>query len=170
MLDIGPEERAELQVLMRGAGAAHVRIKAVALWNLSLGKSRREVAAFLGVSGASVSAWVRRYREEGVSGLAVRAGRGRPGRARPGELEEVLRQSPRAFGLERTRWTLRALAQVAPSLRGFSDMGVWKVLRRMGYRYKRGQPQLTSPDPEYAQKRGVWSRPSRKRWNSQERS
>lgn len=163
MLEIGPKDRAELRGLMRREGAAHVRTKAVALWNLSRGKSRREVAGFLGVSGASISSWSRRYREEGVAGLRVRHGRGRPAQARPEELEEVLRQSPRAFGLAQTRWTLRALAQVVPSLRGFSDMGVWKVLRRMGYRYKRGQPQVTSPDPEYGKKRGGWYGPLGKR-------
>ena len=75
-------------------------------------------------------------------------------------MEQVLRQSPRSFGLAQTRWTLRALTQVAPSLRGFSEMGVWKVLNRMGFRYKRGQPHLFSPDSQYEEKRGGWFRPS----------
>lgn len=160
MLQLSDEESKELQRLMRRAEKPHVRMKAAALWNLSRGKTRREVAEFLGASTVSVGAWAKRFRDEGVAGLAIRPGRGRPARAQEAEVEQVLRQSPRSFGLAQTRWTLRALAQVAPSLRGFSEMGVWKVLNRMGLRYKRGQPHLSSPDPQYDEKRGGWFKPS----------
>ena len=163
MLEVSEAQRGELRGLMRRARQPHVRVKAIALWNLSQGRTGEAVADFLGVSRASVSTWARRFRAEGVAGLATRPGRGRPARAQPAEVEAVLRQSPRAFGLPQTRWTLRTLAQAVPSLRGFSEMGVWKVLQRMGYRYKRGQPQLTSPDPAYAEKRGAWSRLSKQR-------
>ena len=160
MLQLDNDESRELQRLMRRAEKPHVRMKAAALWNLSRGKTRREVAEFLGVSVVSVSAWAKRFRAEGLAGLAIRPGRGRPARAQEAEVEQVLRQSPRSFGLAQTRWTLRALSQVVPSLRGFSEMGVWKVLHRMDLRYKRGQPHLHSPDPEYEEKRGGWFRPS----------
>jgi transposase len=158
MLQLSDEESKELQRLMRRAEKPHIRVKAAALWNLSQGKTRREVAEFLRVSTVSVSAWVKRFRAEGVVGLAIRPGRGRPARAQEAEVEQVIRQSPRSFGLAQTRWTLRALAEVVPSLRGFSEMGVWKVLQRMGMHYKRGQPHLSSPDPQYEEKRGGWFR------------
>jgi transposase len=160
MLQLAEKDGKELRQLMRRAVKPHLRMKAVALWNLGQGKTRREVAEFLGVSQASLSAWAKRFRAEGVAGLAIRPGRGRPARAQVAEVEHVLRQSPRVFGLTQTRWTLRALAQVVPSLQGFSEMGVWKVLNRSGYRYKRGQPHLSSPDPQYEEKRGGWWRPS----------
>lgn len=158
MLQMSVHEHEELRTLMRRAEKPYVRMKATALWNLARGKSRQEVAGFLGVSLVSVAAWVTRYRQEGVAGLAVRPGRGRKARASASEVEAYLRQSPRAFGLSQTRWTLRALAQAVPSLRGFTAAGVWKVLERAGFRYKRGQPSLHSPDPAYAEKRGRWSR------------
>ena len=160
MLRLSDEERQELRRLMRRSERPHIRVKATALWNLSQGKTQREVGEFLGVSTVSLRAWVQRFRREGAPGLAIRPGRGRPARARVAEIKEVLQQTPRSFGLPQTRWTLSALAEVVPSLRGFSQMGVWKVLRRMGYHYKRGQPHLTSPDPEYQEKRGGWFRPS----------
>lgn len=160
MLQIGEQDMRELQRLMRQAGRPHLRMKATALWNLGRGKSRREVADFLGVSLVSISAWSQRFREHGVAGLAIQPGRGRRGRADAAEVEHYIRQSPRAFGLPQTRWTLRALAQRVPSLRGFTDMGVWKVLQRAGFHYKRGQPYLHSPDPAYGEKRGAWIRRS----------
>jgi transposase len=108
--------------------------------------------------GFDLAPYARRFREDGVAGLVIRPGRGRQARAVTAEVEQHLRQSPRAFGLTQTRWTLGALAQAAPSLRGFTTMGVWKVLQRAGFRYKRGQPYLHSPDPEYGEKKGAWTR------------
>lgn len=162
MVSWSQEEQATLRRLMRTAPQPHLRVKATALWNLGVGRRASEVAAFLGVSRGSLRNWVRRFAAEGAAGLAVRPGRGRPSRADPAEVEAYVRQSPRGFGLLQTRWTLRALAQTVPSLRGFTDMGVAKVLHRLGFRYKRGQPQLHSPDPEYGEKRGAWRRSSRR--------
>lgn len=162
MVSWSEEEQGLLRRLMRTAPQPHRRMKATALWNLGLGRSAGEVAAFLGVSRGSLRSWARRFAAEGEAGLALRPGRGRPSRVDPAEVEAYLRQSPRTFGLPQTRWTLRALAQTVPGLRGFTDMGVWKVLNRLGFRYKRGQPRLHSPDPEYGEKRGSWSRSSRR--------
>ena len=162
MMDISGADMDELRKLMRRGPQPHLRVKATALWNLGRGKTGREVADFLGVSTTSISNWVRRLRDEGVAGLAIRAGRGRKPKADTSEVERYLRQSPRTFGRAQTRWTLAALAKVVPTLQGFSEMGVWKVLNRMGYRYKRGQPSLHSPDPQYEEKKGLWIRLSAK--------
>jgi transposase len=152
----------ELVRLMKHARAPHVRIKAVALWNVGAGRSQREVAEFLGIGLRSVNRWVNRFRGEGGTALLVRPGRGRRPRVQLEELQRYVRQSPRVYGLPQTRWTLRALAQTVPSLKGFTDAGVYYALVRAGYRYKRGQPHLHSPDPEYEEKRGGWFRPSRR--------
>lgn len=169
MLEVSEQAMRELQRLMRQATQAHLRVKATALWNLGRGKTRREVADFLRVSPASVSAWTKRFKEQGVGGLAIRPGRGRRVRADAAEVESYLRQSPRTFGLTQTRWTLRALAQVVPGLHGFTEMGVWKVLQRAGFHYKRGQPYLHSPDPAYGEKRGAWTRRSERQPPIQEK-
>ena len=155
MLEIDEQDMKELRTLMRRAERPYLRIKAAALWNLGRGRTAREVADFLGVSTTSISNWTRRFRSEGISGLAVRPGRGRKARADVSEVERYVRQSPQSFGLVQTRWTLHALAQVVPSLEGFTEMGVWKVLKRAGFRYKRGQPYLHSPDPQYEEKKGA---------------
>jgi transposase len=161
VLKASPDELQELQSLMRRAPKAHVRRRATALWNLAEGRSQREVASFLGASRSSIVFWKRSFEEEGLRSMGIRPGRGRPRRADAAEIEAMLRQSPRNFGVEQTRWTLASLAQVVPSLRGFSDSGVWRALRRSGLSYKRGQPLLHSPDPHYDKKRGPESSASR---------
>jgi len=71
------------------------------------------------------------------------------------ELQEVVRRSPRLYGLKRSRWWLDGLRQVVSWLRRLSLAGVHKLLRRLGIRYKRGRRYVHSPDPEYDQKMAV---------------
>jgi len=71
------------------------------------------------------------------------------------ELQEVIRRSPRLYGLKRSRWWLDGLRQVVSWLRGLSLAGVHKLLRRLGIRYKRGRRYVHSPDPEYDQKMAI---------------
>lgn len=158
-MEISKQQWEELRKVAREGQPAYVRVKALALLNLASGRSVSEVARIFQVSRPSLYAWQGRYGEQGVEGLRVQAGRGRRGKADLAEMERYVRRSPREFGVSQTRWSLKALAQVVPSLRGFSAFGVQKALRRAGYRYKRGQPWLHSPDPQYEEKKGRWSKP-----------
>lgn len=152
------EQIEELEMLARRSPVPYVRVKALAVLNVARGRSRQEVAEIVCAHRESVGIWVRRYRTEGAAGFAVAQGRGKPAQVDGEELESYLRQSPRRFGLSQNRWTLRALARTVPSLKGLTDSGVYRALIRLGFRYKRGQPYLHSPDPGYAEKRGAWSR------------
>jgi transposase len=151
-------QRGALEAAARRGQPGYVRTKALALLNLAEERTVREVASIFRISRQTIYSWARRWRTEGLAGLVVHVGRGRPPRADPAELERYLRQSPRQFGLGQTRWTLAALGRVVPSLRGFTPYGVQRALERAGYRYKRGQPRLTSPDAAYAAKKGRWMR------------
>lgn len=158
-MDLSAQEKRELRALARRGEPGYLRVKALALLNLAAGQSVSDVARLLWVSRQSVYQWQSRYRAEGVAGLRVSRGRGRKGTADLREIEHYLRRSPRQCGLNQTRWSLTALARAVPSLQGFSAFGVQKALRRAGYRYKRGQPHLHSPDPAYAEKKGRWTKP-----------
>lgn len=157
-MELTREQRTALRQRARRDPRPYVRLKALALLRVSEGHRQGVVAAFLGVGQRSVNRWVRRFRDEGLASLPVQPGRGRRARVDLVELEQYVRQSPRNFGLAQTRWTLRALAGTVPSLHGFTAAGVYYALRRAGCAYKRGQPALHSPDPEYEAKRGGWQR------------
>lgn len=64
-------------------------------------------------------------------------------------LQEVGHRAPRRFGLDRSRWRLADLGHVVPWLQGLARGSVWRLLRRLGVRYKRGRLYLHSPDPAY---------------------
>ncbi len=161
MLKLADDQVQELKEAMKIAPKAYVRRKALALWNLSQGMSQREVAKFLNVSPTSVWAWVKLYHDEGLAGLEVKPGRGRPAKAKLDEIEQILHRTPRSLGIQRTRWTLADLATAAPSLAGYTVSGVWRVLRRGQLSYKRGQPRVMSPDPAYVEKRALVGSASR---------
>ena len=162
------DQRNELLHHAKHAPLGYVQVKSLAVWNVACGKPIIEVAKLLAVSRASVGEWVKRYLTGGIDGLVVKKGRGRRPRAQREEIDNYLRQSPKHFGLQQTRWTLRVLAQTVPSLKGFTNSGVYRALVRSGYRYKRGQPH-DSPDPLYAEKRGFWSKPLAKQGRILER-
>ena len=131
---------------------AHVRMKAGAVLAVANGATHKQAAKFYHTSQQSVGQWVRRFREGGIEGFEIAPGRGRPRQVDQEQLVDYALQSPRNFGLNRSRWTLRTLAEVVPSLKGFSDSGVLKALRRVGISYKRGQAWMSSPDPDFEKK------------------
>lgn len=154
-LELTPQQQGELKRLARQSPVPHTRIKALAVYNVGRGVPRYQVAQLLGVERRSVGRWVENYLSKGVTAFAIKAGRGRRPQVKPEEVEHCLRQAPTQFGIPRTRWTLALLGQVVPSLRGMTTVGIWQALRRLGYRYKRGQPAVHSPDPQYWEKRGL---------------
>ena len=146
------EQLAELSRAAQRHPTPHVRVKALAVQAVARGHSRTAVAALYATTRQSVGAWVQAYRTAGLSGFAIAQGRGRPRQVEEAELARYATQSPRNFGIARSRWTLGLLAATVPSLKGFSPAGVRKALRRSGLTYKRGQPWLLSPDPAYEKK------------------
>lgn len=149
---LSDRERAELDRLSRTHPQAGMRLKALAVRAVAMGHTRQQVGAILRVSPYSVGQWYRAYQRGGWAALQIRPGRGRRSRVDAREVEEYVRQSPRNFGIAQTRWTLQLLAEKVPSLAGLHPSAVWHVLRRLGISYKRAEPWLHSPDPDYVKK------------------
>jgi hypothetical protein len=51
-----------------------------------------------------------------------------------------------------SRWTLRSLREALLWVRHYSLSGIWRLLRRLGIRWKRGRDHVRSPDPHYPAK------------------
>lgn len=73
-------------------------------------------------------------------------------------LRILLHQSPRQFGKDSSVWTLDLLAEVSfergLTPRRVSGQTISNVLRRLGVAWRRAKRWITSPDPEYARKKG----------------
>jgi transposase len=73
-------------------------------------------------------------------------------------LGEMLLQDPRNFGKSTSLWTLAMAAEVSfeegLSEERITGETVRATLARMGVRWERAKRWITSPDPEYARKKG----------------
>lgn len=68
------------------------------------------------------------------------------------ELQSCLYQTPAEKGLGRSRWWLDGLRQVIQWLSRYSLSGVWRLVERLGFRYRRAREHVHSPDPAYESK------------------
>ena len=75
------------------------------------------------------------------------------------QLRALLHQSPRLFGQATSVWTLELAAEVsfAQGLTAEQVSGetIRATLARLGVRWQRAKDWITSPDPEYARKKGT---------------
>ena len=73
-------------------------------------------------------------------------------------LRELLHHKPRNFGKDTSLWTLDLAAEVSfeegLSEKRITGETVRATLARMGIRWERAKKWITSPDPEYARKKG----------------
>lgn len=143
----------ELNQASKSAVPCYLRFRALAVWHCAQGQSRSATARYLRTTRQSVGKWVRDFCHQGLDGLRISAGRGRKPRISHNDVMDYLLQSPRNFGINRTRWTLELLAKHVPSLKGFTRGGVSYILNKLNVSYKRGQPHSHSPDPDYDEKK-----------------
>lgn len=68
------------------------------------------------------------------------------------QVEYLLHQSPRQYGLARARWRLQDVGKALKWLAGCSEPGIYKILKRLGFSRKRAMNFIHSPDPEYQRK------------------
>lgn len=72
-------------------------------------------------------------------------------------LVELLHRPPTDFGFETQRWTLQDLARAAHTsglVASISPASVWRLLLSQGYSWKQAKRRMSSPDPDYAEKKG----------------
>ena len=63
-----------------------------------------------------------------------------------------MHRSPREYGIPRTRWRLQDVGRALAWLNGYSDAGIYKVLKRLGFSRKQALNFIRSPDPEFRAK------------------
>jgi transposase len=75
------------------------------------------------------------------------------------QLQALAHRSPRDFGHPTSVWTLDLLAEASfqqgLTTRRVSDETIRMAIKRLGKSWKRAKHWITSPDPEYARKKGV---------------
>lgn len=158
-----PEQVDELDRAARTHPDAHIRSRALAVRAVSLGYDFQDVSEMFPLSAYSLGQLTARYKEHGLVAFKIAKGRGPKSSVDDEQVLSYLRQSPERFGLNQNRWSLSALGEKCPTLSGMTERGILKVLHRLGFRYKRGQPWIHSPDPLYEEKKTPSSKPTDRR-------
>lgn len=123
-----------------------------------------------GFSGQSGCAWVRRFNEGGLEDLEDAPRGGRPPTHSPevrSKLVCLATQKPRSLGLPFELWTLERLQREFKDREDLhlSDSTIWTWLREEGLHWKRQQTwfhDAEKHDPEFVEKRGSSSAPTRR--------
>ncbi len=77
-IELNDEQQKELEKGYRSGKSHAFRIRCQMVLLKSEGRKSQEIADFLGFCQQAVNLWLNRYKLEGITGLVVRAGRGRP--------------------------------------------------------------------------------------------
>ena len=112
--------------------------------------------------------WVKRFNEEGLSGLGDRPRSGHPpthGQEVRSALISLALQKPRSLGHPFELWTLSELQRAFEERQGvhLSDSTIWTWMDEEGFQWKRQQSwfhEAERHDPEFVEKRGPSSRPT----------
>ncbi len=69
------------------------------------------------------------------------------------EIEHLLHDSPRDYGISRSRWRLKDIGQVIPWLQDCTLAGIYQIMQRLKIGLKRATGFVRSPDPKRHLKR-----------------
>jgi len=110
-----------------------------------------EVATLLGDAPRSVQYWVKRFEQDGLAGLVEKERSGRPASLTPEQVDEinqVLRQVPRAFDLGVNLWDGKTLSAFVKK-RYRVPLGVrqcQRLFRQLGFRLRKPRPAIAHAD------------------------
>ena len=90
------DQRAELEKGYRNASSHGFRVRCQMVLLKSEKRTSIEITQILGGCEMAVNNWLKRYQEEGIKGLKIRAGRGRKAILQAQDLESVKRQVKKA--------------------------------------------------------------------------
>jgi transposase len=156
------DEQQTLQEGLRSSNAFVLRRCQILLAS-ARGQTARLIADALGCDDQPVRNAMQAFTTQGLAALTPRSSA--PQRTphatfdptRREQLRALLHQSPRTFGTPPSVWTLPLVAEVASAEgitpRQVSGEAIRRALARLGVRWKRAKPWITSPDPAYVRKK-----------------
>jgi transposase len=149
------DERGTLAAGLRSSEAFTVRRCQILLASAE-GQHMTTIARALRCNDQTVRHAIHGFHQRGLSALQPKSSRPHRPRAvfdtagRAG-LRALLHQSPRTFGTPTSHWTLALAAEVSfaqgLTCRQVSAEAIRLALKRLGVRWKRAKPWITSPDP-----------------------
>jgi transposase len=157
-------ERQKLESGLKSSVGAIVRRSQIIMLSVDERKTAQEISERIGQSDQQIRNVLHAFNEKGISCLSLQSRarhddqRAYDNDAREG-LRELIRQSPREHGFERSLWTLEMLAEVSHQ-KGWTSHQVHpdtvsQTLIEMGVKWSRAKHWINSPDENYSGKKSA---------------
>lgn len=157
-LKVSQEEARDISEFIKNAKSNWDRTRAQAVWFSSQRRTVQEISALLSVTERAIWNWLDAYRKEGLEGLKRKVYSQRETVVGPKQEERLVaitRQAPNTVGIEGYTWNCRLLSDWLDKTFHIrvTDEWVRQILLKHNLRFRRPKLKLTSPDPDYAQKK-----------------
>jgi transposase len=157
---LSPEQLKELEWTMSHDQRVEVVQRTTAIRLLHYGHQPLKVAQMFVVDKTTIYNWHKRYRQDGVEGLANQPRTGRPPKANTEYcqcLEDALAHEPVDFGYEFALWTVARLRQHLYQIThiDLSDDRLRVLLAEQGYVYRRPKQELSALQDKVARQDAI---------------
>lgn len=123
-------------------------------------KSAADIAIKVDRGADKVSDWIRDYKAKGIKGLEKQPRRANKDiinriKEKRDNLVRLIHESPKLYGINRTSWFLADLSTTYQKVYGvyISGSTISAYLKKEGYVYRKAREVLTSPDPDFREKK-----------------
>lgn len=148
-LDLSDEVRAQLESMARSRSMSHALVRRAKIVLMSdRGHTNQQIGQQLGLSGASVGKWRRRFCQQGLMGLYDELRPGSPRSISDERIAALIHKTLKKKPKEATHWTCRSLAAEA-HLSKSTVQRVWKAFGLQPHRQKHFK---LSNDPFFVEK------------------
>jgi len=148
-LTLTTSERSELERLARRPKSAQaLALRARIVLGCAEGASNSAVAAELGICGATVGKWRRRFVENGLDGLVDEPRPGAPRTISDEDVERVIALTLESSPADATHWSTRSMGKAT----GMGQSAVSRIWRAFGLQPHRSETFKISADPFFIEK------------------
>jgi transposase len=144
----------QIKALIKEEDLYTIGIKLFAIYQVSLGKSTREVSSLFNISFKQVTNWLHRFEKEGTEGLRKKPKKGRPSRLSQEQMEELRKviqsSSPEDYGYNTATWNGILLREYIKNQFGvkFQKAQIYNLLKKLGFTYQKGRGKYPEADEE----------------------
>lgn len=143
----------EIEKLYKNEKDGTMKLRYLAMLKFHEGYNSHEVSRMLNVSDSTVRDWLNRYNKKGLSGLVPQQRGGSDSKLSDEQLskvKEVLQQTPRENGYNKSNWTIPLLRLWILREFGvkYSITGLNELVHRLGFSIQRPKKQSKASDPE----------------------
>src|ERR1700744_392027 len=135
----------DIKSLFRDDERYTIGIRLYAVYQVSLGKSSRELEELYNTSFKQIINWGHQFEKEGIGGLRDKEGRGRKAKLEPAH-EEKLKQllseeKPSSYGYNTATWTGPLLIDWLKNRYGieYKKAQIYNIIKSLGFSYQKGK-------------------------------